>query len=351
MKIAAFLPNWIGDAVMVTPALRALREKFAEAEILAVCRPYLKELLEGLDLFDRQIDFNPHSNRRDQRSYRVARRLKYEQIDKAVLFTNSFRSAAIARYAGAKQRLGFARNFRKFLLTDTLTPKPRDLPHPVIDEYLRITGHLGCRTDSRKMELAVSQDDEIAFSDFWNDSLSNLVSWGYVCLSPGGAYGPAKHWPSFHFAQLAKRIATNLGRPVVVVSGPTERQRAERIIEMARHPHVVTTAKGPVGIGLTKAAIKNSELLVTTDSGPRHFAPPFGVPVITLFGPTHIEWSETFYEKAVHLQLDVDCGPCQKRICPLEHHRCMKELTVDQVFDAASAILSQAAEDSSKEVG
>lgn len=351
MKIAVFLPNWIGDVVMATPALRALREKFADAEILAVCRPHLKELLEGLNLFDRHIDFNPRGDSKKMRTWSVSRRLKHEQIDLAVLFTNSFRTAGIAWYTGAKQRVGFSRNLRRFLLTDLLEPKHASIPHPVIDEYLRIVGHLGCRTDSRKMELAVSQDDEIAFSDFWNGSLSNMVSWGYVCLSPGGAYGPAKHWPSYNFAQLAKRIASKLGRPVVVLSGPAERERAVRIVEMARHPYVVTTAKGPVSIGLTKAAIKNSELLVTTDSGPRHFAPPFGVPVVTLFGPTYIEWSETFYEKAVHLQLDVDCGPCQQRICPLGHHKCMEDLTVDQVYDAVHSILSQSAEDSSTQVG
>jgi heptosyltransferase-2 len=79
--------------------------------------------------------------------------------------------------------------------------------------------------------------------------------------------------------------------------------------------------------------------LVTTDSGPRHFAPPFDVPVVTLFGPTHIAWSETYYPKAVHLQIPVECGPCQQRVCPEGHHRCMKDLGVGNVFQAAADLL------------
>lgn len=111
------------------------------------------------------------------------------------------------------------------------------------------------------------------------------------------------------------------------------------IVRLAAHPAVVSLADAPPSIGLTKAAVRRCELLVTTDSGPRHFAGPFGVPAITLFGPTHIAWSETYQPNAIHLQIPVDCGPCQQRTCPLVHHRCMTELTVDRVFGAVAGQL------------
>ena len=82
------------------------------------------------------------------------------------------------------------------------------------------------------------------------------------------------------------------------------------------------------------------DLLVTTDSGPRHFAAAFDRPVVTLFGPTHIAWTETYFEKAIHKQVAVPCGPCQLRVCPLDH-RCMKLLTPAEVFDAATALLAR----------
>ena len=103
---------------------------------------------------------------------------------------------------------------------------------------------------------------------------------------------------------------------------------------MSRHPRVFSLADQAISIGLTEACIRRSRLLVSTDSGPRHFAPAFDVPVITLFGPTDIRWSDTHSPKEVHLRVPVDCGPCHQRTCPLHHHRCMVGLDVDMVFNA-----------------
>ena len=94
----------------------------------------------------------------------------------------------------------------------------------------------------------------------------------------------------------------------------------------------------PLSLGLTKAVVKRSDLLVTTDSGPRHFAAAFDRPVVALFGPTHIEWTETYYAKEVRLQRKLSCGPCQQRVCPLGHHRCMRELSPTEVFAAAERL-------------
>jgi heptosyltransferase II len=179
-----------------------------------------------------------------------------------------------------------------------------------------------------------------------SDNLTNFAAAArqqrdYVCRNPGGAFGAAKHWPTASFAALARTIADKRDKSVLVLCGPAERDESREIVRQADHPLVDSLAEIPLSIGLTKAAVRHTRLLITTDSGPRHFAPPFGVPVVTLFGPTHIAWSETFYDKAVHLQLEVDCGPCQRRVCPLGHHRCMRDLGVSQVFEAADKLLNQ----------
>ena len=94
-----------------------------------------------------------------------------------------------------------------------------------------------------------------------------------------------------------------------------------------------------LGIGLTKASVRRSALLITTDSGPRHFAAAFGVPVLSLFGPTHIAWTRTYHPHAIHLRHPLPCGPCQKSVCPLGHHRCMRDLTPQVVYAAARRYL------------
>jgi len=339
MKIALFLPNWVGDAVMATPALRAIRTRFPDAEIAAVLRPPIGDVLAGTDLVDRVLAYGPKSRDPWRRSARFTLRLRYEQFDLAVLFPNSLRTAWLAFAGGAKRRVGFARDARGLLLTDRLTPKSRSVPNPVLDEYLRLAEHLGCRIDSRRTELALLPQDEERFESFRATLPVEHRSRPFIALNPGGAFGAAKHWPTPHFAALAKRVATELDRAVLVLCGPAERDQAREIVRQSGHPLVASFADAPLSIGLTKAAVARSELLVTTDSGPRHFAPPFNVPVVTLFGPTHIAWSETQVPDSVHLQIPVDCGPCQQRICPLGHHRCMTDLTPDRVFAAIDDLL------------
>src|SRR5262249_401925 len=137
-----------------------------------------------------------------------------------------------------------------------------------------------------------------------------------ICLNPGAAFGSAKLWPAHYFAQLARRLAQKRGCGVLVICGPNERKLAREIAEAANNPGECWLAKEPVSLGLTKACIKRADLLVSTDSGPRHFAAALNRPVVALFGPTHIAWTDTFYSREIQLQKAVPCGPCQLRTCP-----------------------------------
>ena len=144
MKIAVFCPNWVGDMVMATPALRGIRRHFSMAEVVAVVRPYVAEVLDGLDLVDRVLLHDPSRSGRFTAAeseaawgWQFAWRLRRERFDLALVLPNSFRSAFWAWMSGAKRRVGFERDRRGWLLTDSLLPRPRRIPHPVIDEYLR----------------------------------------------------------------------------------------------------------------------------------------------------------------------------------------------------------------------
>ncbi len=316
---------------MATPALRALRDHFADAEIVGIQRPYVGDVLAGTTLIDRSLIHDPKGKLPFNRGFGFGWALRRERFDLAILFPNSLRSGFWAWASGAKRTLGYARNGRSVLLTDPIAGPSQATPHPVLDEMLQLVGQLGCRTLSRRMELATLPRDEQQLADFWKRHQAANSS-DYVVLNTGGAFGGAKDWPTEYFTDLARRLAVDLGRTVLIVCGPSERSTAKSIAADAAHPRVVSLADEKLCIGLTKAAIRHASLLVTTDSGPRHFAAAFDVPTLTLFGPTHIAWSETFHPQAVHLQLPVDCGPCQQRVCPLKHHRCMRELTVDDVF-------------------
>jgi heptosyltransferase-2 len=340
--LALFLPNWVGDVVMATPAIRAVRQHFPVARLLAVCRPYVAATIDGAPWFDDVIPFDK-TGPVERREAGVIRRLRRERVDAAVLFPNSFRSAAVAALGRCRRRVGYDRLGRRLLLTDTLQPTRdsagRRVPTPIIDDYNRLVRVLGVPNPGHRMELFTTPTDEAAADRVWAELGLNRHA-EVVGLNSSGAFGAAKLWPTEYFADLARQLADRRGSGVLVVCGPSERATAREIVKLAGRPQVVSLADRPVSLGLTKACVRRLDVFVTTDSGPRHFAAAFDRPVVSLFGPTFIEWTETYYAKGINLQKKVPCGPCQLRVCPLDH-RCMRELTVPEVRSAAEDLLAR----------
>jgi heptosyltransferase-2 len=343
MNLGVFLPNWIGDVAMATPTLRALRRQLgAKDRLVGIMRPYVRDVLAGTPWLDETLLYDPQADDPALRGWSFLRSIRACELETVVLLTNSLRTAVWACFSGARRRVGYSRAGRGPLLTHPLLP-PRDgrrfVPTPAVDYYLNLAYLLGCLRESPRLELATLPADELAADTVW-DRFELPHDEPVVALNSGGAFGASKLWPAEYFAELAARIAERHGLHVLVLCGPSERQIAAEIEARADHPRVVSLASHALSIGLTKACIRRSRLLVTTDSGPRHFAAAFNVPVSTLFGPTHQAWSETYFPQAAHLQVAVECGPCQQRVCPLGHHRCMRELGVDQVYRAVEQQLA-----------
>jgi heptosyltransferase II len=342
MNIAVFLPNWVGDAVMATPALRALRQHFRAAHLVGVVRPYIAGVLEGSGWLDELVFLDRHGAWSRRWPAAVARLRRYAP-DLAILFPNSLRAALVAWLGRCRRRVGYARSDRSFLLTEPHEPvrdaRGKLRPSPVILAYNRLVETVGCTATSCRMELFTTRRDEGAADTVWQQAGLTPHA-DVVCLNPGAAFGSAKCWPSESFATLARQLVDQRGSHVLILCGPGERELARQIATRAGRAAVHSLADYPLSLGLTKACVRRADLLITTDSGPRHFAAAFDRPVVTLFGPTHIAWTETYHPKAIHLQKSVDCGPCQLRTCPLDH-RCMRLLTPAEVFDAATELLAR----------
>jgi heptosyltransferase-2 len=345
-RVAVFCPNLIGDTVMATPTLRALRLGLPDARIIGIIKPNVAPTLDGNPWLDEVVPFDPKARDARWRTWPTLRRLRAERLDVAVLLPNSFRSALIAYLSGARRRVGYSRGGRGSLLTLCLkAPVDQDgrfLPVPQVEYYAELAHAMGCPVRSLKLELALT-DAERAEADRAFADLGLTGDRPVVCLNTGGAFGPAKNWPVGYFAALARRLVREHDVAVLVLCGPSERESARAIVAEADVPGVVSLADQRMSIGLTKACVRRSALMVTTDSGPRHFATAFDVPVVTLFGPTHIAWTRTHHTRAIHLQVRLPCGPCQRPVCPLGHHRCMTELDPDSVFRAATRLLSRKA--------
>jgi heptosyltransferase-2 len=339
MRIGVFLPNWVGDVVMATPALRALRQHVGDrGTLIGIMRPYVVDVLAGTNWLDELLVYQRRSF---ESIRRLIARLRGEQLDAVLLLTNSFSTGTFAWLSGARRRVGFAMHGRRLLLTDPLIPSRlhgQPIPYSAVDHYLAVVEAFGCRAVTKTVELATTPEEERAVEALWQQ-----FAWDprqpVIVLNTGGAYGAAKTWPSEHFSNLARQLVTDRDVRVLFLCGPSERDCVVRICQHANHPHIKSLAAQKLGLPLSKACVRRSHLMVTTDSGPRHFAAAFGVPVVTLFGPTDPRWSDNYHPSAIDLQLDVPCGPCGKRVCPLEHHRCMRDLTVNHVASAALSLL------------
>lgn len=343
-KIAVLLPNWVGDLAMATPTLRALRGHFPAAHIVGICRPYLAGVLEGTHWLDELLRFDHRQRWGFTQAFRFWTGIRKRRLDVMVLLRNTLASALAARASGAKRIVGYARPWRTWLLSDVLQP-PRDgamlKPISAVDYYLQLAYQLGCHAQPRHLELATLPADEAAADRVWRDlDLPRDV----VVLNTGGAFGGSKRWPAEHAAALARRIAGELSHAVLINCGPSERDDARQTAELAGHPQVKCLAglsPKELSFGLTKACLRRARLVVTTDSGPRHMASALGTPTITLYGPIDPAWSENYEPGAVHLRLPLECAPCGKKVCPLGHHRCMRDLTADLVFAAVARRLAE----------
>ncbi len=346
MKLGVILPNWIGDAAMATPALRALAQHVGPAAtMVGIMRPYVAEVLEGTPWLDEQIFYDPKSKDPNQNTWSLVRRLRQLHLDQLVLLPNSLRTGAIAWLSGARERIGYARNGRGLLLTKGLKPLRTGRAHtPVsaVDYYLELTRAMGCRPLTRTLELATTGDNERAADRVW-ENLGLTDASKVVALCPAGAFGAAKHWPVEHFAELGRRIAEAEACHVLVMCGPAERDTARQIATLAADARVVSLAdQQNLSIGLSKACVRRSQLVITTDSGPRHLAAGFQIPTVALFGSTDARWSINYNPREIRLREHLPCAPCAKRVCPLGHHRCMRDLAVTRVYGAARQLLHAA---------
>lgn len=332
---------------MATPMLRNLRQHVGpNTRIIGISKPYIREVLTGSSWLDEMIWYNPRSNESGQRVHAVIRQLRSQRVDEAYLLTNSLRSAWIAWRAGIRERVGYARNGRGLLLTVGLKPRKHQgkyEPTSAVDYYLELLAAMSVHIQSRQPELYTTAQGELAADGVWKNFGWNSGH-SVITLNTGGAYGAAKHWPNGHSAKLAQRL-TQDGHRVLVLCGPKEVDVAREIEDLSQSPFVRSMADQDLSLEASKACIRRSKLLVSTDSGPRHIASAFDVPTVTLFGPIDPAWSYNYATQSIEMFDQLECAPCGKRVCPLKHHRCMNDLTPDRVQAAIHALIGRSEAD------
>ncbi len=331
-----WLPSPMGDAVLCTPALRAIRKHFKNCKISFFANPAVRCVLSPYSFNDKWLE------QRNENPFAIAKKLKEHKFTYAILFKNSFASALAVFLAGIPSRIGYAREGRGLLLTDKLyppkLPSGKFKPISMTDYYLAIASWLGCETTGRDLELLIEPQDELQLCGKLPQVLNpdGLL----VVIVPGGAFGPSKCWGSVRFGQTADWLITNYNATVVISVGPEtlEKQIAEEICNSSKHK-LINLAEMSISLGELKALFSLAELVISNDTGPRHIAIALGRKVITLFGPNNPAWTDTGCENEIQIIGNVHCAPCSKPKCKKSEHICMEAITVEMVCEAAKELL------------
>ncbi len=342
-RILIVLPTWVGDVVMATPFLQAVHQRFNSAEITLLTHRHLYPLLEGSP-WAQHCQFWPPRNKSPearQEHKTLVSNLRREKFDLAIMLPNSLRSAWLCWRIGAKRRLGFNRDGRGLLLTDAI-PVPNKIrrgyePMPLVDYYAHLAHALGCEHPGDRMTLFTTQPCDQAVSQRMQP-FSYKENQPLVVISPGASFGASKCWDPQRFAAVADQLVDQFDAAIAMAPGPGEEPLAQAIQKAMKHP--ATLLSHPcLSLGELKSLIKRSALLLGNDTGPRHFARAFNIPRVTVFGPTEQRWTDTSHNSETIVRVEVPCGPCHKKVCPLEHQECMTRVTVKMVVEACSAEL------------
>lgn len=332
------MPNWVGDVIMATPALRAIRTAAPDAEIVAAVKGYVGPILQGNPYVDDMIVVDDVKGLR--RHWWLRRRFRARAFDACVLLTNSFGSALPVWLAGVPVRIGYSGEGRGWMLSHRRAPeteggKRKPVPMPVY--YQRLLDLVGI-CDAGPEYVVPPTDDERTEMTALLLELGRDTARPLIALNPGARFGASKLWAPERFGRLARR-AEDAGAQVLLMVGPGEDDLAAAIRAEAG-PGLLDTSRAVVPLGPLRALVEHVDLLVTTDSGPRHLAVAAGKPTVVVMGPTWPEWTNWNLEQTAVVRHDVPCGPCHQKTCPLDH-ACMDLITVDEVWDRIIGFLPQ----------
>jgi heptosyltransferase-2 len=333
-KILVRATNWVGDAVMSIPALRALHEKFPDAEISILAKPWVADLYGREPFCHRVIPYTPTDL---PSKWRQGRALRSESFDVAILLQNAFEAAAVAFAARIPERIGYARDGRSALLTRAIpVPKRGEIPRHERFYYLELLHRAGI-LDTLPESESIRLDGAPAARQAGVDRFRALrLGDTVVGVSPGAAFGTAKQWLPDRFAAAASQIAHELGAQIAIFGSQSERELCNAVQKACTEPAKNFAGETSLAEFIELAAA--CRVYLTNDSGAMHIASALGVPTVTVFGATDDIGTGPTGPLARIVREPVECSPCLRRECPIDH-RCMTRVEAGRVAQVALDLL------------
>lgn len=336
-NIIVRMPNWIGDMVMATPILSDLRKAYPKAQITAMCRAPVCDLLkedpevDELFCFSKTSSFSRRSDKKD-----IVEKLKQGKYDLGILLTHSLSSAWWFWQGNVKTRLGYDCNGRRFLLSKAVPlPEKLEKQHLVVT-YKMLLEPLGLPVSQTPPRLFLSKKEVESARTLLKQhgvSKENVV----IGINPGATYGSAKCWLPERFREVAQKLLAD-DNVRIVFFGDQPTAPLVKAICQGLGPRVINLA-GLTSLREVATLISLCDVLLTNDSGPMHIADALGTKIVALFGSTN-EIVTGPYSTGKVIHKHVECSPCYQRTCPIDF-RCMKQIQAEEVYQAILSMLKK----------
>ncbi|MBI5970736.1 MAG: lipopolysaccharide heptosyltransferase II [Deltaproteobacteria bacterium] len=340
-KILVRAPNWIGDAVMSLPALSALKALYPASEISVLAKARVAPVyfnnpdVSAVIVYD---DAGRHKGLLGR--FNLASEIKEKGFDAAVLFQNAFDAAFLSFIAGIPARVGYARDFRRRLLTLPIDVTPEIKTRHQIQYYLNIVVAMGGHAPSPSIPAVYlsAEEEQWAKGFLKENSLEGRV---LVGAAPGASYGQAKRWAPAHFAAALTGLSLGYGAVSLIFGSSVDKAECEAVSSLIKTQRINLCAR--LTLRQFMSLLAHLRVFITNDSGPMHLSAAVGGATVAIFGSTDPALTGPVGEKAAVVIKKIVCSPCFDRVCRYGHYKCLSGISAAEVMDAAGVYISKGA--------
>jgi heptosyltransferase-2 len=335
-NILARSANWVGDALLTTPTIRAIRKNFPNARITVLAKPWVAPVFYNNHHLDHLMLYDEQGRHRGWwGKVRLSNDLRRLRFDLAILMQNAFEAALLTWLAGIPNRLGYKTDGRGILLTHSIPVDPFHKEYHQIDYYLGILKGASLEVDDRRLTLFMTDGER---SRAWEilRQIGVRADDVLIGINPGATYGNAKRWFPERYATLCRMLQKSFGGRCLVFGGPAEEALGAQMVKDIGN-HGINLC-GKTSLREAMALIERCTLFVTNDSGLMHVAAALDIPQIAIIGSTDPVRTGPSNPGSWIVKAPTLCSPCLKTECPTDHY-CMNEVSVKMVYDVATSFL------------
>lgn len=328
--------NWVGDAIMTTPVVRAVRKNYPRAHITVLAKPWVIPVYENNPYLDEIMLYdNGGRHKKGMGVMRLSRDIRSHGFDLAILMQNAFEAGLLVFLAGIPERVGYNTDARTLLLNRSVRMNPALKKKHLIAYYIGILEGVGLKPDGMTPDLFISEKDK-QFADQLITEKGLGHGMPVIGINPGATGGTAKRWFPERYAGLCRCLADRYKTGILIFGGPADHELGEEIASASGGSCI--NIAGKTSLSQAFALINACDLFVTNDSGLMHAAAALGIDQVAVIGSTDPVATAPFSDSSIMVRVPVPCSPCLKKECPIDH-KCMDLISVDRVFQICQSIL------------